>query len=378
MPLKNIVTIAVAVLVSLACYSAVTKSRHANLYAEAVDIINREALNEHDDEELFARSVGGLLSEDDDPYFSFLRNRGYEQLIEMLYQEFAGVGVYYDFDFEREEVFVLAPVPNGPADEAGLLPGDIFRKIDGQAVRFDRESSGVESLRGPEGTSVVVTIERDGNLRDFSVNRKKIQIQTVHGDWMSADGVWEFVLKDSPEIGYLNILDFGYETTEEVGDALDQISEKIDGLIIDLRRNGGGPLDAAVNVCDMFLPEGRLIVETRGRGGVIREQRFSTAKQRLSDEIPIAILTDRNTASASEIVAACLQDHHRAVIIGERTFGKGTVQDVVTLQPKRSALKLTTASYWRPSNRNIDRRTSEQAAKRDPKPMYGASFLILE
>ncbi len=364
MPLKNIVTIAVAIIVALTCYNAVSKNRYANLYAEAMEIIEREALLKSDKRDLFDASMQGMLK-DFGPHSRFFSGRMFKSINESLRQRFGGVGMYIDVDPETKETIVLAPMPHSPASEAGLLPGDIIQAIDGTLISSADRQQPLDLLRGEEGTSVSVIIKRGDKILNITIVRREIQVDSIHGDWLSVDGKWEYVLKDYPQIGYVRLSEFGDRTTEEFIADLKPIAEKIDGLIIDLRNNGGGLLKSAVDICDQFLPVGKLIVETRGRKKQVEEQHYSTATELMSPSVPIVILIDRNSASASEIVAACLQDHNRAIIIGERSYGKGTVQNLITLEPNVSAIKLTTASYWRPSGKNIDRESSEQNANKE-------------
>jgi carboxyl-terminal processing protease len=184
--------------------------------------------------------------------------------------------------------------------------------------------------------------------------RDVIQVDSVHGDWLNPDGSWDFFLKDHPHIGYIRLSQFGDRTVNEFRSAVQKVNGSIDCLIIDLRLNSGGLLDAAVSVCSMFLPKGTMVVEIRSRNE--GNNKINTNESPiLPGDLPIVVLINRHSASASEIVAACLQDHGRATIIGERSYGKGTVQNVIPLERGRSAIKLTTASYWRPSGVNIDK-----------------------
>ncbi|MEZ6095006.1 MAG: S41 family peptidase [Pirellulaceae bacterium] len=360
MPLRNIVIIAVAMVISLTCFSAVSKNRYANLYAEAMEIVEREALLEFDKRQLFEASMKGMLS-DFDRNSSFLTREIYQAIEEDLRQEFGGVGMYVDVDPRTNELIVLAPMPGSPAAKAGLLPGDVIVEIAGKKIDGDKRMDAIQMMRGPKGEDVSIRIVRDGEERKVTITRDVIPVESVHGDWRDPDGTWHFELQEHPRIGYFRILEFGDKTVDEFLAALDTNAKKIDSLIIDLRNNSGGLLDAAVGVCDALLPAGEVVVETRGRDQKRDvDSRYSTNAPVVPENVKVVVLINRNSASASEIVSACLQDYGRATVIGERSFGKGTVQNVIPLEPNISAIKLTTASYWRPSGKNIDRSSSEQ------------------
>jgi carboxyl-terminal processing protease len=236
-----------------------------------------------------------------------------------------------------------------------LRAGDQIVTIDGVDTLGKSRRDAIKLLRGPVGEPVELEIERDQQITSKTLRRAIIPVASVHGDFRDADGNWKYVLKDQPRIGYIRLIQFGEKSAEEISQALLEIGGQIDGLIIDLRNNSGGLLNVAVDICDMFLPNDQVIVRTRGRNKVLVDEYSSTANMVLSPNVPVCILVNRNSASASEIVAGCLQDHGRAILIGEQSWGKGTVQNVIPIQRGKSALKLTTASYWRPSGKHIDR-----------------------
>jgi carboxyl-terminal processing protease len=200
-------------------------------------------------------------------------------------------------------------------------------------------------------------VRREGRVEplDLELTRAIMDLPSIMGDRPLRAGGWDFRLEQNPHIGYIRVTSFGGKTPDELAAALNQLTEQnVEVLILDLRDNPGGLLDAAVETCDMFLPAGQAIVSIKGRGGEPLREYVSTGQGRWQD-IPLAILVNHYSASASEIVAACLQDHRRAVIVGARTWGKGTVQHVLPIEGGESLLKLTAASYWRPSGQNIHR-----------------------
>jgi carboxyl-terminal processing protease len=247
------------------------------------------------------------------------------------------------------------PQPDTPAARAKLLPGDVILAIDERTTADMDIDQALAMLRGQPETKVRLTIKHDDDMpRTVELVREIIQIESILGDIPRPDGNWQFMLEDEPGIAHLRIVLFGDRTAEEFVRIMEGLKrEGVRGVVIDLRDNAGGALDAAVAICDLLLPAGKTIVETRGRNGRLLNRYETTgAGQYLS--LPLAVVVNRNSASAAEIVAACLQDHERAVVAGERTYGKGTVQQLVPLA-ERSLLKLTWASFWRPSGVNIHR-----------------------
>lgn len=254
-------------------------------------------------------------------------------------------------------ITVITPLPESPALAAGLLPGDVIASIDGQNTENVAFDDSISMMKGPPGEPVELQIRRRGEsqLLPITVVRQEIKIESVKGDLRREDGSWQFHLADHPRIGYVRLTrNFGESTVDELREALKFKGHSVDAVILDLRGNQGGLLTAAVETCDMFVDRG-VIVTTRGRDGVIKSKYEANSVNTLVGDLPMVVLTNGASASASEIVAACLQDHKRAIVVGERTWGKGTVQNVIRLEGGKSALKLTTASYWRPSEKNIHR-----------------------
>ena len=354
MPLRNFLVIFAVAVISFACYSVTAKNQYANLFAEVLEIVNNEALEEVGEEKLFTSAMDGMLK-DLDVHSSFISDSGFREFKEDLEQEFGGVGIYVRMDPETETLMVLATKPNTPAYEAGILAGDLIVTIAGETTVGKSREEAVEELRGPVGEAVDIEVRRGDDTLFKTLTRATIPIESAHGDFRKADGTWNFFLKDNPEVGYIWLNQFGEMTGEETRAALRSLPDDMAGLILDLRANPGGLLDKAVEICDMFLEADLPIVRIKGRGKSLIREYTSTAGTELSSDLPICILIDRNSASASEIVSGCLQDHGRAILIGEQSYGKGTVQDIIPIQYNKSLLKLTTASYWRPSNQHIDR-----------------------
>jgi carboxyl-terminal processing protease len=235
--------------------------------------------------------------------------------------------------------------------------GDSILRIDDHNTQGMSAMDAKSLMRGKPGDPVSITVLHQGEDKpvDLKIVRAVIHSETVMGDARNADGSWNYFLPGTDRVGYLRISSFGDKTAEELKKAVEWLIEHdMQGLILDLRDNPGGVLPVAIEVCDFFIASGT-ILSTRGRDGRILETWVATGKSPFT-KFPMVILVNQHSASASEIVAACLQDHHRATIVGQRTYGKGTVQKIIELGDTRGALKLTTASYWRPSNKNIHRR----------------------
>jgi len=246
------------------------------------------------------------------------------------------------------------PLVGSPALRAGIRPGDRFLRIGAEDVSQLGLPEVSARLKGPPGTKVDVVVQRGEEEVAMEIRRATIELESVIGDYRDEDDQWVYRLRDHPSIAYVRLTGFGEKTVDELRSVLTELNNDFAALIFDMRGNGGGLLDAAIDVSDMFLSGGE-IVSTRTRGGAMEDQ-FSAQTETLVDpDKPMAVLVDGNSASASEIVAAALQDHGRAAIVGERTYGKGTVQNVIPLQYGRSALRLTVARFYRPNGESLQR-----------------------
>ena len=283
-----------------------------------------------------------------DPHSEFLDARDYQQLQDDTQGQFGGLGLVVSM--RDGYVTVIAPMEDTPGFRAGILTGDRIVKVDGKSVERMPLGEVVKQLRGEPGTPVTVTIQRPatGAEKNLTLTRAIIQMDMVK----DINGKKKFPL-GADGIGYIRITEFGDKTSDELEAALDKLkSQGMKALILDLRWNPGGLLDEAVEVCQKFLPRGQLVVSTEGRDPAQDSVRRANGR---GDELkgePMVILVNFGSASAAEIVTGCLQDLHRAVILGEKTFGKGSVQSIMEL-PEHTALKLTTAKYYTPSHRVI-------------------------
>lgn len=374
MPVRNILTIAIVTVLSWVCYQKATHNRYASTILYAMDIVEDNYVEEVPQRVLFESALQGMMRQLDE-YSDYIGPEHYQQFQQTLEQEFVGIGVLVEGPPQSEHLRVVSPVHEGPAFRAGIRAGDLILEIDGEPTNAMDIDTAVERMKGLPGTNVRLKVQHAGqqDAMMLEVKREVIHTKSVLGDTTSADGSWNYFLESDPSIGYVRITSFGERTADEMRDVLPFRTHSIKALILDLRGNMGGLLPAAVEVCDMFIDEG-VIVSTRGRHE--RDDmvyRASSDKTIFSPSIPLVLLVDRYSASAAEIVAACLEDHQRAIVVGQRTWGKGTVQNVIPLEQGASALKLTTASYWRPSGTNIHRR--RDAAEEDdwgvrPSPGY--------
>lgn len=357
MPTRNLIVIVMTALVSVACYSKASKNRYADTITEAMRIISTQYVDEVDNRQLFSDAMTGM-AEGLDQYSSYLGPERFKEMEETLDQEFGGVGIIVEVDQESKRLTVMSPLVGTPAYEAGMRAGDTIMEINGESTEGMTLNDSVKRMKGPIGSPVDLIV-RHANEEDsvsMTLHRAVISVESVLGDTRKADDSWNYRLEANPRIGYIRLTTFGKNSVQEVSDALAAEEGRIDSLILDLRGNAGGLLKSAVQICEMFIEPGKRIVSTKGRGGHLVRAYESSTEPLISRSIPMVVLTNRSSASASEIVAACLQDHDRATIVGERTWGKGTVQNIIELEGGRSALKLTTASYWRPSEKNIHRR----------------------
>lgn len=354
MPRRNLIILVLMMLVTLLCRARV-QSSYVRVFANAVHKIESQALDPADGKTLFEGAMHGMVGQLDD-HSEYLSPSDLKNFHEDVDLQFAGVGIEIGLDSKTKELKILSPLANSPAAKAGILAGDRILSI-GKTSTLGmtlREASNL--LRGKEGSSVTLTILHEGEKRpqEVTIVRENIQGDSVRGDVRNADGSWEFFLDGHDRIGYLRITTFTDNTINELRQALAWMTEEhMRGLVLDLRDDPGGYLDAGINVCDLFIKSG-VIVTTRGRDGRIKDT-FSASGDAPFTRFPIAVLVNQLTASAAEILAACLQDHHRAVIVGQRTYGKGTVQDLLELEPGCGMMKLTTKSFWRPSGKNIHR-----------------------
>ncbi len=355
MPHRNLLVLLAAALASIVCHQRVETNRYGRVLVGAMREIEQRYVEPVEPVDLFEGAMAGMVEQLNDPHSQFVTSRNLQRFNESLNQEFGGVGMEVSQDPKTRQIRVVAPVYGTPAYEAGIRSGDRIVRIEGRGTHGLSLSDAVRLMRGKPGTTVTVEVLRAGEEEpvELSIRREQIPIDTILGDTRNPDGTWNFTVEGHPEIGYVRVNAFSSETAADLRKVLERLLEEgMQKLVLDLRDDPGGLLDAAIEISDMFLREG-LIVSVRRRNDT---ETYSATQRDTLPDFPMVVLVNQNSASASEIVAACLKDHGRAKIAGQRTYGKGTVQQVIDLEAGQGALKLTTASYWRPSGRNINRK----------------------
>ncbi|MBS0264788.1 MAG: S41 family peptidase [Planctomycetes bacterium] len=325
------------------------------IFADTFEQIDRNYVKDVDRRKLIEAALRGMMDELD-PYSNYISPEEQQRFTEQIEQEFTGVGIQVQSDPQSRRLTVTAPLPGTPAYKAGIQAGDKIMEINGKSAEKMTINDAVKILRGKEGEEVTIGVIHEGKsqIERLTMARAKIANPTVLGDIHNTDGTWNYMLDPEKKIGYIRLTAFSRNTAADLKKVLgDLTTAGVKGLILDLRFNPGGLLNSAVDVCDLFLEEGK-IVSTKGRNTEERPQ-FARRRPGKFKDVPLAILVNKYSASASEIVSAALQDHKRAVVVGERTWGKGSVQNVIKLEEGKSQLKLTTASYHRPSGKNIHR-----------------------
>ncbi len=343
-------------LVCLCCAIQARQQRQLGDLGFAMDVIEHSYVESVDRHQLYRAAMKGMI-DSLDTYSGYIAPEDFPSFQSQINQEFGGLGIVIERRSETDRLQIFSVLFDSPAFKAGILAGDVIEKIDEHsAIGLDTEDA-TQFLRGAPGTEVTLTIRREGSVDPIKIRIRRaiIETESVTGDSRLPDGHWEFMMQASPKIAYLRVEIFGEKTTNELRTALASIHDQANGLIIDLRDNAGGLLPTATDICDMFLEDG-VIVSTAGRNGILESTRKATAGVELPDSTPIVVLVNDMSASASEVTAACLQDRHRATVIGERTFGKGSVQNVIELEGGKAALRLTSAYYYPPNGRNIHKR----------------------
>jgi len=320
--------------------SAATNYKQLQKFSQVMEMVRRSYVKKVDDEKLIDGALSGMLS-NLDPHSTYMNREMYKQMQVDTTGKFGGLGI--EISAAKGAIRIVAPIEDTPAWRAGIKAGDIIIKIDGELTRDMSLPEAVKLMRGKPGTSIVLTIFREsahGPL-EFKLVRAVIKVKSVKGDLMA------------PQYAYLRITQFQERTAKllkaKVEELIKQAGGHLDGAVLDLRNNPGGLLNQAVAVSDLLLEKGG-IVSTKSRTG--RNMSFAAKSGDILKGVPVAVLINNGSASASEIVAGALQDNHRAILMGARSFGKGSVQSVVAL-PDGSAIKLTTALYYTPSGRSI-------------------------
>lgn len=313
--------------------------RLLNLFGDVFERVRAEYVEEVSDEELIEAAITGMLTSLD-PHSSYLNAKNFKDMQVQTRGKFGGLGI--EVTMENGFVKVVSPIDDTPASRSGIKPGDFITHLDGKPVLGLTLGEAVELMRGKVGSDIRLTIKRENTAAfDVTITRAVIPLRTVRS-------------RVEGDIAYVRISSFSQPTTDGLKKAMAklkaELGDKFKGMVLDLRNNPGGLLDQAVGVSDAFLEQGE-IVSTRTREKE-QHQRFNARPGDLADGKPIVVLINGGSASASEIVAGALQDHKRAIILGTKSFGKGSVQTIMLLG-RHGAMRLTTARYYTPSGRSI-------------------------
>src|SRR3954468_379294 len=314
--------------------------KQLNLFGDVFELVRNDYVDEVKDDTLVEGAINGMLTALD-PHSNFLNAKNFTDMKVQTRGEFGGLGI--EVSMENGLVKVVSPIDDTPAANAGLKPGDLITHLDGTPVQGLTLPEAVEKMRGPVNSDINLTVRREGREPfDVKLTRAIIKIRSVRSHLEGKD------------IGYIRITSFNEQTDVNLNNAMKKLKQeagkKLAGIVLDLRNNPGGLLDQAVAVSDAFLDRGE-IVSTRGRRSE-DAQRYNARPGDIAAGLPVAVLINGGSASASEIVAGALQDHHRAILLGTKSFGKGSVQTIIPLAG-RGAMRLTTARYYTPSGRSI-------------------------
>lgn len=302
-------------------------------------ILNSKYVSEINEEDLLNGAIKGYVSGVGDEYTQYFTRDEMEKFYQEIEGNYVGIGIYMIKNTEDNTIVVLYPIEGSPAEQAGLQTGDIIKKVNGVEYTGDDFENISTYIKGKEGTKVNIEIDRNGENLTFEIERKKIDLYPIESE----------ILKNN--MGYINITSFDSNSAKEFKSVYENLSKaNITSLIIDLRNNGGGIVDEALDIADYILDKNQIILISKDKDG---NERIEKSKAKPIVNIPIVVLTNQNTASASEILTAALKDNNKATIVGEKTYGKGVIQELLTLSDG-SGIKVTTEEYYTPNRHKIN------------------------
>jgi carboxyl-terminal processing protease len=350
---------------------AITWAKKANVFSQIellVDIrheIVSEYVEEPDQTKMAENAVKGMVEALNDPYTIYLPPQEVQGFEKQIRGTFFGIGA--EVDVHDNRLRIVSPLEGSPAWKAGVMAGDTVLEIDGVTTLGMKINDAIGKLTGPEGTQVKLKVRHEsGEEALLTITRAKINVQTVKGLRRAGDLHWDFMLDHTNKIGYVRITQFTETTADDLREAMKQLVGKdVKALILDVRFDPGGLLEAAAEIADLYLKQGQRIVSIKGRRVPERVMEARTDNSPL-EEIPLVIIANESSASASEILTGALSDNNRAQFIGTRTFGKGSVQQVKMLEGGEGAIKITNAYYYLPNGRNIHRRETSEVWGVDP------------
>lgn len=326
--------------------------------------VARYYVNQPDEEKLTEGAINGMIDTLDDRYTMYFTAEELASFETITTGIFSGIGA--EIEQRDNHIGVVAPIEDSPAYKAGILSGDLILAVNGESLENVSTEEAVKKITGEEGTPVTLRIRRSGEAdHDITIIRAKVKIATIRGIDRDPAGHWHYLLDAEHRIGYIRMTQFSEPTYDALVAAIDELKAQgpINGLILDLRYNPGGLLDSAVKIGDLFLPSG-VIVSTKGRASP--ERKWEAEQDGTLPDFPMIVLVNGGSASASEILAGALKYNHRAIILGERSVGKGSVQQIIPLDKGAGGIKLTTALYYMPNGQNIHRLPNAERWGVDP------------
>ncbi len=310
-----------------------------------------------DDQAMIEGAVRGMIESLNDPYTVYMNKEEFDDFNKHVSGSFSGIGAEVNYNPDEERLQIISPLEDSPAYNSGVMAGDIVLEVDGEDTHQMKVTEAVQKLTGPEGTDVTIKVlHPTGDEETITITRARIEVKTVRGFQRDADQHFRYWLDEGRKIGYVRLSQFNQDSAADLRAVLDTLVDQgMTALVFDLRFNPGGLLPAAKEISDMFLPAGQRIVSVGGRS--VPEQVFESEQGVVvPEDLPVVVLANESSASASEIVTGALSENGRALFVGTRTFGKGSVQQLKELDNELGALKITNAYYYLPSGRNIHRR----------------------
>lgn len=312
----------------------------SNTIAGFRKIIDQKFLGEIDEQKILNETIKGYIKGLNDPYTEYMTKEEMEEFSQDVMGNFTGIGIYLTKDVEKNAVIVISPIKDTPAHKAGILPGDIITKVDGVSYTGEELTEASNKIKGEIGTSVKLEILRDGKTMEFEVTREHIKINHVESK----------VLENN--IGYIEFNSFDEGCSKEFKEKLEELKGKnITALVIDIRNNGGGLVTEALDIADFIVEKDATLLITTDKKG---KEEITKSKNDPMINMPVVLLTNSSSASASEILAGALKDNGKATIVGEKTYGKGVIQELLTLTDG-SGLKITTNEYFTPNRNKINK-----------------------